>query len=125
MDEKGLYKKYTMQTLLDDLAIIELYQQPGRAHHLSEITKKQIAPVSYTHLDVYKRQHVDRSIENPEIFLQTNIIGTSVLMDACRKYGIQRLSLIHIFMRREPSKIISILLRNWNSICMSPGRWIS
>ena len=34
--------------------------------------------------------HVDRSIENPEIFLQTNIIGTEVLMDACRKYGIQR-----------------------------------
>ena len=34
--------------------------------------------------------HVDRSIENPEIFLQTNIIGTSVLMDACRKHGIQR-----------------------------------
>ena len=34
--------------------------------------------------------HVDRSIENPDIFLQTNIIGTSVLMDACRKYGIKR-----------------------------------
>ena len=34
--------------------------------------------------------HVDRSIENPEVFLQTNIIGTSVLMDACRKYGIKR-----------------------------------
>ena len=34
--------------------------------------------------------HVDRSIENPEIFLQTNIIGTATLMDACRKYGIQR-----------------------------------
>jgi dTDP-glucose 4,6-dehydratase len=34
--------------------------------------------------------HVDRSIETPEIFLQTNIIGTSVLMDACRTYGIQR-----------------------------------
>ncbi len=34
--------------------------------------------------------HVDRSIENPEIFLKTNIIGTSVLMDACRKYGIKR-----------------------------------
>ena len=34
--------------------------------------------------------HVDRSIENPSIFLQTNIIGTSVLMDACRKYGITR-----------------------------------
>ena len=34
--------------------------------------------------------HVDRSIEDPEIFLRTNIIGTSVLMDACRKYGITR-----------------------------------
>ncbi len=34
--------------------------------------------------------HVDRSIENPAIFLQTNIIGTSVLMDACRRYGIGR-----------------------------------
>lgn len=31
--------------------------------------------------------HVDRSIDNPQLFLQTNIIGTSVLMDACRKYG--------------------------------------
>jgi dTDP-glucose 4,6-dehydratase len=34
--------------------------------------------------------HVDRSILNPSIFLETNILGTSVLMDACRKYGIQR-----------------------------------
>ncbi len=34
--------------------------------------------------------HVDRSIENPEVFLQTNILGTAVLMDACRKYGITR-----------------------------------
>ena len=34
--------------------------------------------------------HVDRSIENPEIFLKTNILGTQVLMDACRKFGIQR-----------------------------------
>lgn len=31
--------------------------------------------------------HVDRSIENPDIFLRTNVIGTSVLLDACRKYG--------------------------------------
>ena len=34
--------------------------------------------------------HVDRSIENPDIFLKTNIMGTAVLMDACRKYGIER-----------------------------------
>ncbi len=34
--------------------------------------------------------HVDRSIEDPGIFLQTNIIGTQVMMDACRKHGIER-----------------------------------
>ena len=34
--------------------------------------------------------HVDRSIENPQIFLQTNVMGTQVLLDACRKYGIKR-----------------------------------
>jgi len=34
--------------------------------------------------------HVDRSIENPSIFLLTNVLGTQVLLDACRKYGIDR-----------------------------------
>ena len=34
--------------------------------------------------------HVDRSIEDPGIFLKTNILGTQVLMDACNKYGIDR-----------------------------------
>lgn len=34
--------------------------------------------------------HVDRSIEDPAIFLNTNVIGTQVLMDACRKFGIKR-----------------------------------
>ena len=33
--------------------------------------------------------HVDRSIEDPEIFLDTNIKGTAVMMDACRKYGVR------------------------------------
>jgi len=34
--------------------------------------------------------HVDRSIVDSEIFLQTNIVGTGVLMDACRKYDVSR-----------------------------------
>ncbi len=34
--------------------------------------------------------HVDRSIENPGLFLQSNIIGTQVLMDAARKTGVKR-----------------------------------
>ena len=34
--------------------------------------------------------HVDRSIEDPEIFLKTNVIGTQVLMNAARKFGVKR-----------------------------------
>jgi dTDP-glucose 4,6-dehydratase len=34
--------------------------------------------------------HVDRSIEDPGIFLKTNILGTQILMDASRKYGVKR-----------------------------------
>ncbi|MEI6579297.1 MAG: dTDP-glucose 4,6-dehydratase [Eubacteriales bacterium] len=34
--------------------------------------------------------HVDRSIESPEIFLTTNILGTGVLLDASRKYNVKR-----------------------------------
>jgi len=30
--------------------------------------------------------HVDRSIENPKIFLQTNILGTHTLLEVCKEY---------------------------------------
>lgn len=34
--------------------------------------------------------HVDRSIEDPGVFLKTNILGTQTLMDASRKFGVKR-----------------------------------
>lgn len=34
--------------------------------------------------------HVDRSIKNPEVFLNTNIIGTHVLLEASREFGVGR-----------------------------------
>ena len=34
--------------------------------------------------------HVDRSIEDPESFVRTNVMGTTTLLDACNRYGIQR-----------------------------------
>lgn len=34
--------------------------------------------------------HVDRSIESPDIFLKTNILGTQMLLDASRKYNVKR-----------------------------------
>lgn len=43
MDEQGLFKNFTMQTLLDELDIIETYHYPGHERHISELTKKQAA----------------------------------------------------------------------------------
>ena len=34
--------------------------------------------------------HVDRSIEDPEIFVKTNVMGTTTLLDACNEFGIKR-----------------------------------
>lgn len=34
--------------------------------------------------------HVDRSIEDPRVFIETNVLGTQVLLEAARKYGILR-----------------------------------
>ncbi|MCM3788898.1 dTDP-glucose 4,6-dehydratase [Domibacillus indicus] len=34
--------------------------------------------------------HVDRSITDPSIFVQTNVMGTQVLLDAARQFGIEK-----------------------------------
>lgn len=34
--------------------------------------------------------HVDRSIKNPGIFVQTNVLGTQILLDAAKTYGVKR-----------------------------------
>ena len=41
MSDQGLYKKYTMQELLDELDIIECFEQPGNNIRIGEMTKKQ------------------------------------------------------------------------------------
>jgi transposase len=42
MSDKDLFKNYTMQELLDDLDVIECYEQPGRRRRIGEMTKKQM-----------------------------------------------------------------------------------
>ena len=34
--------------------------------------------------------HVDRSIQNATEFVQTNVVGTQVLLDSCRQFGIEK-----------------------------------
>ncbi|BAL83426.1 putative dTDP-glucose 4,6-dehydratase [Selenomonas ruminantium subsp. lactilytica TAM6421] len=72
--EKNPQFRFVKADIADRVAIYKLFE-----------TEKPDVIVNFA-----AESHVDRSIENPEIFLQTNVIGTSVLLDACRKYGIQR-----------------------------------
>ena len=66
--------KFYKTDICDRVAICEIFE-----------TEKPDVVINFA-----AESHVDRSIENPEVFLQTNILGTQVLMDACRKYGIGR-----------------------------------
>ena len=61
-----------------DICDYELIQKLMKEHRVDGI------------IHLAAESHVDRSIEDPGVFLQTNIIGTATLMDACRKYGIER-----------------------------------
>ena len=66
------------------LLLYTLFREVLTVYELFEAEKPDVI------VNFAAESHVDRSIENPEIFLQTNVIGTSVLLDACRKYGIKR-----------------------------------
>ena len=78
-----------------------MYKRQAMGHSNFSFEKVDIADRSsvYNLFERYKpnivvnfaaESHVDRSIDNPAIFSQTNVLGTQVLRDACRKYGIQR-----------------------------------
>ncbi|MDQ8738794.1 IS1634 family transposase [Paenibacillus sp. LHD-38] len=42
MSDRGLFKEYTMQELLDEFDVIECFEQPGRRRRIGEMTKKQL-----------------------------------------------------------------------------------
>src|SRR5213595_1029674 len=44
----------------------------------------------YAIINFAAESHVDRSINSPQNFIHTNVIGTSVLLNAARKHGVQR-----------------------------------
>ena len=77
----------TLESVLDNENFVFYKEDICNRAGIEEIFVKESPDVV---VNFAAESHVDRSIENPEIFLQTNILGTQVLMDACRKYGIKR-----------------------------------
>lgn len=54
-----------------------------------ELVKKITKDVDYI-INFAAESHVDRSIEDPEIFIKSNILGTQVLLDAARRTNIKK-----------------------------------
>ncbi|KXG76282.1 dTDP-glucose 4,6-dehydratase [Thermotalea metallivorans] len=55
-----------------------------------ELVDKIVSDGIHYIINFAAESHVDRSIENPGIFVETNIMGTQVLLDAAKKYGIEK-----------------------------------
>lgn len=98
----GKYKEYSIVCLdaltyagnLETLA--DAMQHPGFKFIKGDIADRSLVYELFEQerpdvvVNFAAESHVDRSIENPGIFLQTNVVGTGVLLDACRKFGIRR-----------------------------------
>jgi len=89
----------------DELVLLDALTYAGHRHTIEPLLGEH---VKFVHMDItqrdeifalFAREHfdavvnfaaesmVDRSIEQPDIFLRSNILGTQVLMDACRAHG--------------------------------------
>ncbi len=77
---------------LENLSGVE--DNPNYTFCRGDITDKELvfeitADVDYI-INFAAESHVDRSIEDPEIFIKSNVLGTQVLLDAAKEYGIKK-----------------------------------
>lgn len=77
----------TLTPIMDDPKFHFFQADITDSQAIEEIFSKQTPDVV---VNFAAESHVDRSIENPSVFLETNIIGVQVLLDACRKFGVER-----------------------------------
>ncbi len=91
-DQVTNFDKLTYAGNLENLRAIE--KNPAYHFIQGDITSPEQVAQALNNIDVVvhfaAETHVDRSILGPGIFLQTNVIGTQVLLDAVLKAGIQR-----------------------------------
>ncbi|WP_251423759.1 dTDP-glucose 4,6-dehydratase [Veillonella agrestimuris] len=78
---------HTLQPLLDKKSICFYKANITDREAIDRIVKNERPHII---VNVAAESHVDRSIENPGIFLETNVLGTQVLLDAARKYDVER-----------------------------------
>ena len=97
LDKYGNYEIVNLDALtycgnLENLSGIE--DNPNYTFVKGDITDKELvykitADIDYI-VNFAAESHVDRSIEDPEIFIKSNILGTQVLLDAAKEYDIKK-----------------------------------
>ncbi|MCZ3364288.1 MULTISPECIES: dTDP-glucose 4,6-dehydratase [Methanobacterium] len=97
LDKYGSYEIVNLDSLtycgnLENLSGIE--DNPNYTFFKGDITDKDLifkitSDVDYI-VNFAAESHVDRSIEDPEIFIKSNVLGTQVLLDAAKEYGIKK-----------------------------------
>ncbi|MDI6724017.1 MAG: dTDP-glucose 4,6-dehydratase [Methanobacterium sp.] len=97
LDKYSDYKIVNLDALtycgnLENLTEIE--DNPNYTFIKGDISNKELINEIMVDIDYIvnfaAESHVDRSIEDPEIFIKSNILGTQVLLDAAKKYGIKK-----------------------------------
>ncbi len=72
----------------------ELDRLPGHRFVLGDVRDAafvdELMPGHDVVVNFAAESHVDRSIEGPTVFLETNVVGTGVLIDAARRHGVER-----------------------------------
>ena len=83
-------------TYAGNIATLQPLLQTGLRFYRTDIADREAVFAVFeaekpdTVVNFAAESHVDRSIENPSVFLETNVMGTQVLLDACRQFGVQR-----------------------------------
>lgn len=75
--------------------VAETYGERYEFYHADIANAQQMEAVLQKHryfgvINFAAESHVDRSINSPQNFIHTNVAGTSVLLDAARRYGVKR-----------------------------------
>lgn len=99
LDEHPSYRIVCLDTLTyaGNLSTLEpVMDNPNFGFVKGDITDRELVGKIFAEeefdyvINFAAESHVDRSIEDPGVFLKTNILGTQVLMDASGKYGVKR-----------------------------------
>lgn len=113
-----LYTIISIDKCTDQNVLNTIYSNKGHSFHIADICDNHIIDTIFQLerpdyvIHGAAESFVDTSIDNPQIFTKTNVVGTQVIVDACVKYGVEKL--IYISTDEVYGQLISEQSPSWN-----------